>query len=77
MPWVAKHLLKSVLSTTPGNLFAEYTMKESEKQEARTWALPVLIRPDGIYIEFGSAVGVLGALGAPTFTKEKRRLQNC
>jgi hypothetical protein len=74
MPWVAKHLLRSVLSTTPGNFFAEYTTNGAEKQEARTGALPVLIAPDGIYIELGSAVGVLGAPGAPTFTNEKRRL---
>lgn len=42
MPCVAKHLLSGVLSTTPGNFFAEKTVNISLKQEASMGALPVL-----------------------------------
>jgi hypothetical protein len=77
MPCVAKHLLKCVLSTTPGNFFAEYTVNTSEKQDASTGALPVLTAPDEMYWELGSDAGVLGPPGTPTFTNENRRLQKC
>lgn len=75
MPCVAKHLLRCVLSTTPGNFFAEYTVKISEKQDASTGALPVLTEPDEMYCELGSEARVFGAPGTPTFTNENRRLQ--
>lgn len=75
IPWVAKHLLRAVLSTTPGNFFAEYTVKTSEKQEARTGALPVLIAPDWVRDAAVSESGVPEPVGAPTFTNEKRRLK--
>lgn len=42
IPCVAKHLLRSVLSQTPGNFFAEYTWKTSLKTEARIGDLPLL-----------------------------------
>ena len=38
IPWVAKHLLSSVLSMTPGNFFALKTWNTFEKAEARTGA---------------------------------------
>lgn len=41
MPCPAKHLLRGVLSMTPGNFFALYTWKASLKHEASTGALPV------------------------------------
>lgn len=68
MPCVAKHLLRCVLSTTPGNLFAEYTMKLSEKQEARTGATPVLT----VVVETFLPDPVPWT---PTLTKEKRSLE--
>lgn len=63
MPCVAKHLLSSVLSQTPGNFFAEYTWKTSLKTEARIGDLPSLtgLSP------FWSALGL-------TSTKENRNL---
>lgn len=42
IPWVAKHLLRGVLSITPGNFLAENTWKTSLKQDARTGAEAVL-----------------------------------
>lgn len=42
IPCVAKHLLRLVLSMTPGNLFALKTWKTCEKQDARTGAEPLL-----------------------------------
>ena len=71
MPCVAKHLLRFVLSTTPGKRFALYTVKTSEKQAARTGALPVLTpvmatEPEGPL--------VVGEAETPTLTKEKRSL---
>jgi hypothetical protein len=68
-------LLKGVLSTTPGNFLAEYTVKTSEKQAARTGALPVLMlavcRP---FVPLGGAGIEVGVVGAPTLTKENRKL---
>lgn len=55
IPCVAKHLLRSVLSMTPGNFFAEKTSNLSLKHEARTGAEAVL--------------RVWAAVGEPTFTK--------
>jgi hypothetical protein len=55
MPCVAKHLLKGVLSMTPGNFLAEKTWKTSLKQEARTGAEAVF--------------RVWAAVGEPTLTK--------
>ena len=46
IPCVAKHLDKDVLSTTPGNFFAENTVKASLKVDARTGALPVFTMED-------------------------------
>jgi hypothetical protein len=70
IPCVAKHLLNGVLSTTPGNFFAENTWNSFEKQLARIGALPVFT----IEIWFaGLPLGVL--VGAPTLQKEKRRLR--
>jgi hypothetical protein len=69
MPCVAKHLLSGVLSTTPGNFLAEYTVNTSLQHDARMGALPVLT----MEIWFaGLPLGVLE--GAPTLQKEKRRL---
>jgi hypothetical protein len=45
MPWVAKHLLRFVLSITPGNFFALKTWKTSEKVLASTGADPVFRLP--------------------------------
>lgn len=70
IPCVAKHLLNGVLSTTPGNFFALYTVKTSEKHAAKTGALPVL------RMEFwfeGFPLGVVD--GGPTLTKERRSLR--
>jgi len=74
MPCVAKHLLRFVLSTTPGKRFAEYTVKTSEKQAASTGALPVLTAVIGMALlpELGFAED--GEPGTPTLTKEKRSL---
>lgn len=55
IPCVAKHLLRLVLSMTPGNFFAENTWKTSLKVLARTGAEPVL--------------SLFGLLLSPTLTK--------
>lgn len=67
LPCRAKHLLRPVLSTTPGNFLAEKTVKTSEKHEARTGAFPVLTR-------HGELAFFCGGEGTPTLTNEKRRL---
>jgi hypothetical protein len=58
-----------VLSTTPGNFLAEKTVKTSLKHDARIGAFPVLTID--IWLA-GFPFGVFD--GAPTLTKEKRRL---
>jgi len=55
MPCVAKHLLRLVLSITPGNLFALKTWNTWEKQLARTGADPLF--------------KLWGEVGEPTLTK--------
>lgn len=70
IPCVAKHLLRWVLSTTPGNLFAEYTTKLSEKQDARTGARPVLT----VVVETFFPAD-WPTFWTPTFTNEKRSLE--
>ena len=55
IPCVAKHLLRFVLSMTPGNFFALKTWKMSLKQDARTGAEAVL--------------SLCSLCGQPTFTK--------
>lgn len=65
-----------MLSTTPGKRLAEYTVKHSEKQAARTGALPVLIVMDWPLAGWPPGVADVGELfGTPTLTKEKRKLQ--
>lgn len=44
-PCVAKHLLREVLSFTPGNFLALHTVKTSEKADASTGAKPVFNPP--------------------------------
>lgn len=85
MPCVAKHRLNAVLSTTPGNFFAEYTVNTSLKQAASTGALPWVI--SGALLGFdGFEAGRCAVCAAgrgdvvPTFTNEKRsldRYQRC
>jgi hypothetical protein len=74
MPCVAKHLLRFVLSTTPGKRFAEYTVKTSEKQAASTGALPVLTAVIGTALLLALGFAEDGEPGTPTLTKEKRSL---
>jgi len=71
IPCVAKHLDNAVLSTTPGNLLAEYTVKGSEKQAARTGAEPVLTRDELFFPVPGAPLGG-GGDGTPTLTNWKR-----
>lgn len=71
IPCVAKHLLNSVLSTTPGNLLAEYTVKTSLKHAAKTGALLVLTVVIGIAPLGLAFAEVLDVVGTPTFTNEK------
>jgi hypothetical protein len=69
IPWLAKHLLRGVLSHTPGNFLAEYTWNASLKQEARIGALPVLTTE----LEFDDPP-LADLEGAATLTKENRSL---
>ena len=79
MPCVAKHLLRLVLSTTPGKRLAEYTVKHSEKQAARTGAFPKLTEVMDWPLDswLPGVVDVGEPDGTPTFTKEKRSLHAC
>lgn len=68
IPCVAKHLLRGVLSQTPGNFFAEYTWNTSLKDAARIGAAAwFTIEP--------FAETWLGGLA--TLTNEKRSLHEC
>lgn len=67
IPCVAKHLLRGVLSQTPGNFLAEKTWNTSLKTDASIGALPwFTLEP--------SVEGWSGGLA--TLTNEKRNLHN-